>query len=155
LARRLDEVYRRKGQPPQLALAIAEMLGPDKGRAVLRAHVAAKPGDRGVFEQLVRQSVAPAAGKGAPLADAVEAYVAAVAAKPETAREYAGYLVDAAPNQDALLAAVPAVPLDPKSQAIGAYLKGRSLLKSGRIDDAMKAFDQAAGGEHHLPTARV
>ncbi len=155
LASKLESIYKKDGQPQQLALAIASILGTPNGLAFLESHLDAKPGDRAVFEQLVKETLALPASDPLGPTRAVRLTSRAITSQPNLAREYSDSMIQAAPRSLDLPGVIDATNVDTKYQSARSYLKARSLAAAGQADEAATAYEVASRGDGAIPAAKV
>lgn len=153
---RVTPVYEELDRPGALAVAISQLLGGEAGQAFLEKHLAAKPTDTGVGEQLIRQSLGTGTNRSpAALAPALRVASAAIAASPVHARRYAAVVLDEGAEPATLLAAIDSLTPAEKARASTLYLRGKVLERDGRSEEAANAYAGAVAADPALQAARV
>jgi tetratricopeptide (TPR) repeat protein len=154
-AQQLEEMYRTRGRPGSLALTIAAMLPPDRSAALLRDHLAAKPGDADIYRQLIASQWNGKAAQTAGAAAAIRTTLATITQHPASAREYAEALLAIAESPAVLVERIDALPDAERQPAAARYLRGSTLLRARRPDEAMTDLRAAIDGDARLTDARV
>lgn len=155
-AQRVVQVYEELDRPGPLAVAISQFLGGASGQAFLEKHLAAKPQDAGVGEQMIRQSlVATSSRSPAALAPSLRIAISAVSASPAYARRFALVLVEEGPEPSVLLPAFDALAPAERVRPAAHYLRGRLLDRENRPEEAAAAYAAAIESEPSIPAARV
>lgn len=149
----LESIYRDRDRPRELALLIADLYPPAQADALLRSHLAAKPGDGQVYRRLI-ESQWRGGGEAGP-ADAVVTTVAAIDANPATARAYVEALIDVAGSPGAVIKRIEALSQTTRQSAAMDYLHGAALLRAGRVAEARDALSRAMATDPRLLDARV
>src|SRR5690606_3260598 len=141
-----ERVYRDADRPAALALAIADLLPPARGRALLLEHLKAKPADREVYERLLTHWLLPGGADEASTAQVVAAMrIAAevIAAAPNTGDAYLAAFLRAASDMPALLRAIEASPASLKRQPTVQVIQGLALAAGGQVDEAEAVLERA------------
>ncbi|MCX5659009.1 MAG: tetratricopeptide repeat protein [Planctomycetota bacterium] len=162
LVPRVTQVYEELDRPGPLAVAISQIIGGEAGQAFLEKHLAAKPGDAGVGEQLIRQALAGNGSASASASRSAESFApalriagAAITASPAQAKRYAAVFLEESAEPSVLLAAFDVLTPAEKAKAASLYLRGKILEKDGRAEEASAAYAAAVAADPALQAARV
>jgi tetratricopeptide (TPR) repeat protein len=155
IATRLDAIYVEQGRPAHVALLIAELRGPNDGRAFLLEHLAAKPGDEVVLRELIERGLSgDGQGDSSLLARLMRLVAAAITAEPARGEAISRPLLDAIPSiapvqqafkQDAALAADPAA----------RFILARFQLRDGDKQAAQQQLIEVVEQAPQLTAARI
>ena len=149
----LKRIYEQLDRPAALALALANMQGGEDGRTTLREHVTAKPDDREVFQTWLTGTF-KSESKTATV-EAVRLTAQLIAKFPAAAERYGDLLLDAAPQLDALLTAIDALPGEEQAKPIIRLIKAMTLLRSDKDDAAIEEFTKATTADPSLVSAQA
>jgi len=155
LADELKRIYEQLDRPAALAQALANMQGGDAGRAALREHLLARPGDREVLQALLAQLFA---GDAPRIAEAIRLTAEVIAKLPAAAERYGNLLLDAAAASAKpadVLAAVAALDAAEQAMPMIRFLKAMALLRAGKDDAAIDEYARAVAADPSLVAAQA
>jgi tetratricopeptide (TPR) repeat protein len=143
LSARLTQLYRDRGQPAGLALALSDVLPQEAALELLTMHLESQPGDASVFARLLDLLLDDPSTASSSRQQAVDFTVTAMREAPDRARQFAlelsRRLADVA-DRSALLRPMPSD--SPKRAASRAALRGVVLAEAGDAG-ADDAFEQS------------
>ena len=157
LAAMLQEIYHSGELSSSLTLTIAQLLDSNEAEDFLTAHIRQRPADRAVFEQLVHRVFSDEPHESDQVGRLIQTTVMVIDQLPSAAQEYATILVEAADGVSSLVQVID-LPLEfhptPTTSTI-CYIRGKAFAHTGKIEQAIQAFEQVAHGEHHWVTAQI
>lgn len=154
IADALYAIYLERQRDPVLLLKLVGALNDARARSLLAEHLAARPGDRAVYHELLTLDTAGWRDQPARLAGAVRTTADAIHTNPDQMAELVVTLSVAVDDDDALRAAVDkqaAAGTDGAVHVIAALLH----LRHDELDNAVTALRQAAEFAPDLVPARV
>ncbi len=154
-AQQLEEIYRDSGRPVALALTIAAMMPPDRATALLRDHLAARPGDADVYRQLIAAQWSGQGSDTAGAAAAIRTTAAAIGQHPASAREYADALLAVAESPLVIAQRIDALPDSERPSPAMRYLRGMVLMRARKHDEATADLRAALQTDPRLTDARI
>ncbi len=158
LAELLLPVYQQQDRSSRLAVAIAGLLGGEKGVDLLREHLHAKPADRIVFDQLLKQQLELSDGQqleGKAALAAIRWTADAMEASPKRSDDYAKALLSVAPKAAALADLFPKLDAKDQTRPAVRYLQAMSLLHANRIADARAVLEKLVAEQPDFEAARL
>ncbi|MCE9591055.1 MAG: tetratricopeptide repeat protein [Planctomycetes bacterium] len=147
--------YESKSRPVTLALTLGDLLGDAPGRAFWLDHLAAKPGDYAVFEQLAARVFTVHPPVPEAVTDVVRGALIIIKATPDSAQRVSATLTEAAGDQAALIAGLQSLIPGSGQGAALEFLLARCLLKVGRFDDGMTALRRSIEADAGFAAPRV
>lgn len=158
LAQELERLYEQGDRTSALALAVADLLPPDRRQELLLRHITEKPNDQLVFAALIRSALVPEGtakqrrtgqGRAAALAGR------AMAAAPADAMVYADAVTDAVGGSTSLLEAIATLPTE-QAQTVGVKtLEGIAHRRLRQYPQASEALTAALALDPGAAVARL
>ena len=154
IADALYAIYLERERDPVLLLKLASALSDARARSLLAEHLAARPGDRSIYHELLALDTAGWRDQPQRLAGAIRTTADAIHATPEQMAELVVMLSVAVDDDEALLAAVDRQAADAADGAVH-VIAALLHLRHDRLDAAIAALRQAADLSPELTPARV
>jgi tetratricopeptide (TPR) repeat protein len=161
LADRLQSMYAEAGRDASTALAIAEVLPAQRGKALLRQHLRQKPVDVSVYTRLLKQYL-PEPADGDPswqLKAAVDLTVQLMAAQPRQAHDYVVPLIQRIQQFESVdaMKQVLAESAEGSARRMSAWLtlRGLTLEAAGQSQRAIQTLKEAGATDDALSLAHV
>ncbi len=158
IAAELASLYESQGRPAQLAIAAADVMPDEQAKALLIAHLREKPGDRDVFQRLIRYELLPV--ESAPftpetLRQAVSLTLDLMSRAPALADNYGSTLVQQVRDIPGLLAVIDSLDPAETDPAMQRVLRGLCFAVQSDMEQALSEFEQAVQQSPDLAVARI
>ena len=151
----LRHIYEQEDRSAPLAITIADLIESDEATRFLGDHLRDKPGDRRVFEFLIRRLTSGPVEQTGQVRWALDATTQAIIALPTAAREYSDLLVESVTPTSVLRETILALPV--KDQSNWAYRFILAKVEAGLGDDdrAIAHLEQVLEQNPDLLEARL
>jgi tetratricopeptide (TPR) repeat protein len=154
LAARMNKIYADLGKPASLIIAIASVQPASNAVPTLEKHLAAKPGDREVFEKLLALLI-PKEGKR-EVGKAIAITAKLIKSLPSVQDRYSSLLLDAGRiDPKGLAAAFKKLPKAQQGEPAVLLMHAMALTAAGRGDEALKIYQQAFKADPNSTAAKV
>ncbi len=151
----LRQIYDGGHHRPSLAVTIAELLDLDSAHAFLGAHMQSNPGDRSVYQYMVKRQLSDHTTTEDRIGDMLQTTVVLLTLLPSAADEYTDIFIRATGGGAALVDVIQAMPPSQRRQPIVHFVLGKALASAGRIDVAIKSLEQSIVADPHLAAPRI
>lgn len=158
LSRRLRQVYLEQDRSGALALAIADLMTPAQGRALLIEHLQAKPDDHMVFNRMLQHWLLPADARPfnrQRLTQAIQVTAQTMTRLPSSASRYATALLVAVGDANAIITTIDAMSQTPDTAPMLQLIRAQALADSGRLEDAAALLESSIEQNPDLDAARI